>query len=75
MSALRKKTMMLPFAKPAGPCIIWRNPGAPRGTRKAEYRNTVAEGRKYEVLERACEGGWVVVTELTIVDGQPQVAA
>jgi hypothetical protein len=67
--------MMLPFAKPAGPCIIWRSPGVLRGTRKAEYGNTVAEGRKYEVLERAREGGWIVVTELTVVDGRPQVAA
>jgi len=68
------RRVMLLFAKPASLCIVWRNPAAPRGTRRTAYRDTVPEGRKYEVLERAC-GRWVAVTELTVVDGRPQAAA
>jgi len=63
------------FGKPAGPHIVWRNPAAPQGRRRAEYRDTVPEGRKYDVLERARLGAWVVVTELMVVDGHPHAAA
>ena len=66
---------MLLLAKPASPCIVWRNPAMPHGKRRAKYRDTVPEGRKYEVLERVCEGNWVLVTTLTVVDGRPKVAA
>lgn len=65
---------MLFVGKSARPRIIWRNPAPRRGKRRAEYCDTVGEGRKYEVLERAC-GHWVLVTELTVVDGRRHAAA
>jgi len=65
---------MLFLLKPASPYIVWRNPAMPHGNRRAKYRDTVPEGRKYEVLEQAC-GNWVLVTELTVVDGRPRVVA
>ena len=65
---------MLFVGKSARPRIVWRNPAPPRGKRHAEYRETVREGRKYEVRERAC-GLWILVTELTVVDGRRHVAA
>jgi len=65
---------VLLFVKPARPRIVWRNPAMPHGNRWAKYRDTVPEGRKYEVLEQAC-GDWVLVTELTVVDGRPKVVA
>ena len=55
------------FAKPASPRIVWRNPAMPHGTRRASYRDTVREGKEYEVLEKACGGDWLVVTVLTVV--------
>jgi len=58
-----------------GPHVVWRNPAMPRGNRRAKYRDTVRQGRKYEVLERRCRGDWVLVTVLTIVDGRPKVVA
>ena len=70
----RRRSFMFLFGKPARPYIVWRHPAPRQAKRKAKYRDTVPEGRKYEVLERAC-GCWVVVAELTIVDGQPQAAA
>ncbi len=66
---------MVLIGKQANPFIVWRNPVMPHGTRRANYRDTVREGRKYEVLEQACPGDWVVVTVLTVVDGRPRVAA
>ena len=63
------------FRKPAIPRIVWRNPAMPHGTRRAIYRDTVPQGKEYEVLERAYSGDWCVVTVLTIVDGGPKVAA
>jgi len=66
---------MFLFGKPASPYIVWRNPARPHGTRRAKYHDTVPEGRKYQVLEQACPGDWVVVTILTVVDGRPKVAA
>ena len=47
----------------------------PHGSRRAQYRTTVSEGRKYEVLERARHGDWVLVTVLMVLDGRPKVAA
>ena len=46
-----------------------------RRIRRTKYRTTVPEGRKYEVLECAREGDWVLVTVLTVRDGHPKVAA
>ncbi|MFI5107279.1 MAG: hypothetical protein ACHP78_00370 [Terriglobales bacterium] len=66
---------MVLFGKQANPFIVWRNPAMPHGKRRANYCDTVPEGRKYEVLEQACPGDWVVVTVLTVVDGRPKVAA
>ena len=66
---------MLLFAKPARPYIIWRNPALPR-VRRAKYRSTIFDGRRYMVLEQARQGEkWVVVTVLTVLDGSPRVAA
>jgi len=65
---------MLFVSKSAHPRIIWRNPTPPRGRRRTEYRDTVREGRKYGVLERAC-GYWVLVMELTVVDGRRDAVA
>ena len=47
----------------------------PHGTRRAQYCDTVPEGRKYEVLEKAHLGEWVVVAVLTVVDGRAKAAA
>lgn len=65
------------FRKPACPFIVWRNPMMPPRTRRANHRTTApeVEGKKYEVLERACQGNWTVVTVLTVLDGRPMVAA
>jgi len=62
-------------AKRAHPYIVRRNRAMSHGTRMAIYRNTVPEGKKYEVLEKAHNGDWLVVTVLTIVEGRPKVAA
>lgn len=73
--ALWLETMFL-FAKPARPFVAWRNPAMPSAARRARYRSTISEGRRYMVLERACQGDeWVVVTVLTVLDGRPKVAA
>jgi len=45
-----------------------------KGKRRAEYRDSAPEGRKHEVLEPGCEGDWVPVTVLTVVDGRPNIA-
>ena len=58
-----------------GPTYYRGNPAMPHGTLRAKYHDMVPEGRKYEVLEQACQGDWVVVTVLTVVDGRPKVAA
>ena len=47
---------------------------APR-MRVAKYRTMVPGGRKYDVLERARYGDWVVVAVLTLIDGRRKVAA
>jgi len=66
---------MVPFGQPASPYIVWRNPAMQHKTRTAKYRDTVPEGRKYEVLERDGQGDWLVVAVLTVVDGRPEVVA
>ena len=66
---------MFLFGKPASPFIVWRNPEMPPGTRITKYRTTVSDRRKYLVLERACEGQWVVLTVLIVLNGRPKVAA
>jgi len=63
------------FTKRATPWIVWRNPAMPHGARRAIYRDTVPDGKEYEVLERAHSGDWRLVTVLTIVDGRLRVAA
>lgn len=62
------------FAKPANPRIVWRNPAMPPGARRAIYRDTAPEGKKYEILEKARGGDWLVVTVLTICS-RPRAAA
>jgi hypothetical protein len=47
----------------------------PPGNRRANFCETVPEGRKYEVVEKTHNGDWVVVSVLTVVDGRPNVAA
>ncbi len=75
MQKIRGTGVMFPFAKPASPNVVWRNPELPQGTRRANYCDTVPEGRTYEVVEKACNGEWVIVTVLTVVDGRANVAA
>ena len=66
--------IMFAFAKPATPVIVWRNPLLPLWTCRTGYR-TEHKGKMYKVLERGCKGEWVVVTVLTVIDGQPKAAA
>ena len=66
---------MLVLDKQASPFIVWRNPEMPPGIRRANFCDTVPDGRKYEVLEKARNGDWVVVSVLTVVDGRPNVVA
>ena len=66
---------MFSFNKPAKPSIVWRNPAMAPRMRVAKYRTMVPGGRKYDVLERARYGDWVVVAVLTLIDGRRKVAA